>query len=482
MQVRRTADQPTLVRNGRVIESFPAERCIRWNPLPDSYHLLAELLRSPMDEYKLVVAQHALLQIEAHTTPVSDQPRVGLLLGQVCEDPETAVKYVVIRAAVPVPDESVVADGEDLTDESWVAIEHEIRRQPRQVVGWYRTRRRAEAVMSPADAMGHVGYFRHPWQSALVVSADLARPGGAFFVFEKRVGRHYCLPFYEMFETAPSRRTIEPHSVINWRNYVMDTDMPAPPDHPVPPPRPPARKTATPRGAGPVLLDLRRSVRGIVAPASVREDAHAPSADEPEPPAPTDLSSPLTVLLPTGFHTGARRHGVRALLSATGAAAVLLLAGVAIGTRGSSALGEAPAADSQDAVAASARQTPPPGPADGPPAVHTMETPVSPLPAAAAPARDEEALLRLFVERASAQREALLAFRARFTAHERVPGDCEPVRAAYRLASDAFASLSTAQRAAAARLTLDHSMRYNKLAADVGEMERDFRRSTCRYR
>ncbi len=520
------------LRNGRVLEPFPVDRCLHWNPLPDSYHLLAELLRSPLDEYKLVIAQHALVQIEAHITPVAEQPRVGLLLGQVSEDPDSGMKYVIIRAAIKVPDEGIGADGENLSDESWVTIEREMRRQTRQVVGWYRTRQRIESAMSPADSLGHVGHFRHPWQSALMVSADLARPAGAFFVFERRVGRHYCLPFYEMLDSAPSRRSLDPHSVINWRNYLLETDAPEPPELALPSlpkrKRPDAARPAR-SGPGPVLLDLQQSVRTMVGQASERARAWPgvfPPA--PESHAAPDLSSPLTVLLPSGFYDNAQRRKARSVAAVSVAALLVLVSAIALVSRGSTAS----ASDTPhvltdagtEAVHAAANQptgrsepatiVPPRRSERVSPASRTLAqpaaTPEAAVPSASRPAvtdasasdaaaadagaTDEDATrsvratggdaLAVFVGHADEMRAALRTYRARVLAYARAPepADCEPVRAAYRDASGAYVLLTTAQRAVSPRLTLDHSMRYNKLAADVGEMDREFRRSPCRIR
>lgn len=522
--------QSRQLRNGRVLEPFPADRCLHWNPLPDSYHLLAELLRSPQDEYKLVIAQHALVQIEAHITPVADRPRVGLLLGQVSEDPESGVKYVIIRAAIKVPDEGIGAEGENLTDESWLAIEREMRRQTRQVVGWYRTRQRVESAMSPADSLGHVGHFRHPWQSALMVSADLARPAGAFFVFERRVGRHYCLPFYEMLDSAPSRRSIDPHSVINWRNYLLESDAPEAPELPQPPllkrKRHDAARPAR-SGPGPVLLDLQESVRTMVGQASERARAWPVFPAEAESHAAPDLSSPLTVLLPSGFHDKAQRRKARSVAAISVAAVLVLISAIAMVSRGNTAaasdshplsvpgteaagdVADRPARVAESPIVAPPRRVERVAPTPPAPPAPTTEAVVPVAPAtsgpevsdaaasgtailadravnAAAPpiARPSGDAVAVFVAYADETRSSLRLYRARVLAYTRAPepADCEPVRVAYRDASAAYALLANAHRTAAPRLTLDHTMRYTKLAADVGEMDREFRRSLCRIR
>ena len=82
----------------RLVERFPAERVIRWNPLPDSYHLLAEMIRGPEDEYKVLVAQAALRQVDAHLRDAGGSTAVGFLLGQLYECPETGLHYTLVRS------------------------------------------------------------------------------------------------------------------------------------------------------------------------------------------------------------------------------------------------------------------------------------------------------------------------------------------------------------------------------------------------
>ena len=94
----------------RLVERFPSERVIRWNPLPDSYHLLAEMIRGPEDEYKLVVAQAALRQIDAHLHDSASATAVGFLLGQLYECPETGLHYTLVRGIERVPEAYVEVD------------------------------------------------------------------------------------------------------------------------------------------------------------------------------------------------------------------------------------------------------------------------------------------------------------------------------------------------------------------------------------
>ena len=209
----------------RLSERFPSERCIRWNPLPDSYHLLAEMVRSPHDEYKLVVAQGVLKQVDAHLHASGDRPAVGLLLGQIYDCPVTGMQYSLVRGVERLPDALVAMDGEDLSDESWRALEPEILRHGARVLGWYRSRGHVSSQLPPLDAAAHMRHFRHPWQVALLVSPDVETPRGNFFVYEARVGRVYTLPFHELLDVHPLHGIAGSRTWVRWQNYVTDADL-----------------------------------------------------------------------------------------------------------------------------------------------------------------------------------------------------------------------------------------------------------------
>ena len=183
------------------------------------------MVRSPGDEYKLVVAQAVLKQIDAHLHATTDRVAVGLLLGQIYDCPESGIQYTVVRGIERIPDALVAAEGEEITDESWRAIDPEIRRHGARVLGWYRSRGRVTSQLQPLDAAAHMKRFKHPWQTALLVSPDLEQPRGAFYVYEARVGRIYTLPFHEMLEVHPVHGVAGARTWVRWQNYVTDADL-----------------------------------------------------------------------------------------------------------------------------------------------------------------------------------------------------------------------------------------------------------------
>lgn len=463
-------------------EPIPTDRCIRWNPLPDSYHLLAELLRAPRDEYKLLVSQDTLRHIDSHLrTATEERPAAGLLLGQLYEDPNTGGRYAVVRGIARLAEGAIVAEREELTEESWKKLGEAFRGHPREPLGWYRSRSVVGARLAPGDTMGHVRYFRNPWQTALVVSPDPEHPAGSFYVYEKRVARVYALPFYELFEPHPTRGTTGQRTWVRWQNYVTDSDLNelvdqvyATVDHSH------GSQLSTERPSR-VLGPLREAVEEAWAwvraqrapqvfsarpPRGPQPDRHSldarargPHDDESSPR--QDLTAPLAVILPPGFFDSPRSAGRRAL----GAVAALLLIGITV----------AVAIVSRGGIAATsragARETPSVSESPAPESRGMMQPP--------GPTTEVLQSVPLFDAAADSLGSAIAAYRATARRYDAGTQGCDSLTAAFAAAGNTFTAVSDAHRVAEPALDVNRSMRFNKLAADVSELDRTYRRTSC---
>ena len=178
-----------------------------------------------------------------------------------------------------------------------------------------------------------------------------------------------------------------------------------------------------------------------------------------------DLNAPLAVVLPPGFYRTSRLPSRRALV-ALGLGGLLAAGGLAwVLVGGSTKKPKDPTVDQQLAT----------------PAV--MEAPREvDAPAAQAPMADDgvaaiPAVTR-FDERAALLETSLIAFRARM--RDPIGGaDCPAVRAARASVSGGFDALSAAMTEAGGGIDVERSMRFNKLGADVGELDREFARMRC---
>src|SRR5688500_5157219 len=87
-------------------DPMPTARAILWKPLPDSYHLLASMMRATEQQAVLFITQRAFLQVERHLRSAPDLELGGYLAGQLFECPRARVRYSVINTVVPFADVS----------------------------------------------------------------------------------------------------------------------------------------------------------------------------------------------------------------------------------------------------------------------------------------------------------------------------------------------------------------------------------------
>src|SRR5688572_5291018 len=85
-------------------EPLPTARAILWKPLPDSYHLLASMMRTPEEQAQLFVTQRAFLQVDRHLRSAPDLELGGFLAGHLCECPRSRTRYSVVNTVVPFAD------------------------------------------------------------------------------------------------------------------------------------------------------------------------------------------------------------------------------------------------------------------------------------------------------------------------------------------------------------------------------------------
>ncbi len=469
----------------------------------------------------------------------------GFLVGQLCTDPSTQTRYGIITTIVALPAGAVAVEQDELTDESWRVMADELSRAPRSVLGWYRTRLGLESQLAGRDADAHLALFPNPWQVCAVVDPEADAPVGAFFIFESKVHRSYAVPFHEVFEIQP-RGGGSSHSVVNWRNYspehaALPTDDLA--DDEVD--EPPVRTASTSRRSQPVALrpsqrqqsresheapaggkgtDGRRrtpsesppvvtAIKGAVSDArkwlSERPSSHraAPRDYAPEDvPVAPDLKDPLAVVLPPAFHRSARRTPSRSTIGLFAAIALFaIVSGVGFVARwGIAATRGAPPPVVRRDPAVPAPVVPAPVPDTSASATPTVREPrvavadspvaapstaAAPSSTLAAPAPPDTASpsdparpMSAFDAHSDSLEIALTLYRGAAESVAMRNPSCEAYLRWYDVATTQFVSMSDAYRLAGAGVDVERSMRFNKLASDVSDMDRDYRRSPCRRR
>lgn len=201
-------------------EPMPSARAILWKPLPDSYHLLASMMRTTEQQAHLFVTQRAFLQVERHLRSAPDLELGGFLAGQLYVCPRTNVRYSVVNTVVPFADVSGEAIGSRVTEEAFEAVRKRLDAHRLCLIGWYRNGKGLGLQLLPDDIESHLTYFDKPWQTTMLVVPDPAKSKGAFFTYDPRVSRSYCIPFYELFDTHAAEANRLGRTCVSWSTYV----------------------------------------------------------------------------------------------------------------------------------------------------------------------------------------------------------------------------------------------------------------------
>lgn len=203
---------------------LPTERAVLWKPLPDSYHLLASMMRSTEDQALLFITQRAFLQVERHLCSAPELELGGFLGGQLCECPRTHRRYSIVNTVVPLAD---VGDpiGSRVTPRAFETVQRRLAAHGLSMIGWYRNTSGLGLQLLPDDVETHLAYFNEPWQTTMLVVPNSSRPKGAFFTYDQRVGRGYCIPFYELFDEHAAESNRLARTCVGWTTYVASAPV-----------------------------------------------------------------------------------------------------------------------------------------------------------------------------------------------------------------------------------------------------------------
>jgi hypothetical protein len=300
----RDRDQRPEVTGQEILrDPMPTERAILWKPLPDSYHLLASMMRATTQQAFLFVTQRAFLQVERHLRSAPDLELGGFLAGQLFQCPRTQVRYSIINTVVPFADVGSDPLLSRVTQETHDAVKKRLDRHQLSLIGWYRNGSGLGLQLLPDDVETHVTFFDKPWQTTLLVMPDASKPKGAFFTYDARVSRSYCIPFYELFDSPNVDAKRLDRTCVTWSTYVA-----AEPVAPLPVAEkevveatvaPPRKPTPEPEPREPIdewwdaIKEPWVKLKDVAASATRREDDKAPVSESP--PAKTPVRRALKI-------------------------------------------------------------------------------------------------------------------------------------------------------------------------------------------
>ena len=199
-------------------ERLPVEQSVQWVPRKMGGSLPAI---GPL--YPIVIEQSALREIRAHVAASSTEV-AGLLVGELCECPETGRLWIKACSVVRSGDVLTEAVEPEVLDTAFAALAAQIAAEGRHVVGWYHSHDLLGVFLSERDVAVHNLRFGEPWQFALVV-INGSRPAGGVFQRTERgaLPRTIYLPFQELLETESLLPGERRRSYVEWQNYTTPT-------------------------------------------------------------------------------------------------------------------------------------------------------------------------------------------------------------------------------------------------------------------
>ena len=215
----------------------PLLRSVHWKPVP------APSREAGVGSYDVFVDQRVLRALHQHiwNAAPGESPQ-GFLVGDLCEDPDTGRRYVIVSAAVPSRFPMVEEGPEQIQGEALVAMQLEVDRRRGVMAGWYHRHREGPVELTAEDLKTHERHFPEPWQIALLFVTDHAEPaGGCFRRTRAGMAGDVPLPFFEMVSNESLLARGVRRSHMDWLNVEtvdsIDLDPPSRPE-PLPEPEP----------------------------------------------------------------------------------------------------------------------------------------------------------------------------------------------------------------------------------------------------
>lgn len=434
------------------------------------------------DELPLFVTQGALREVFRHLRSDPEQELLGFLLGNLFEDSEAGVQFLVITGALRTSHAIGESDQTQIPEEQWLGMQLELRRRRAVLVGWYHSTPFVGPHPVRIDLETHRERFPEPWQTGLVVATGGDAPTGGFFRPSPGdpTGGVY-IPFHELADDESLLPGGRKRSLIDWANY--HTDDPVEIDRAerrphIAPRRPTAERVAMPP-AGPSAAAPEPGAASATAAAPVPTlPVMIPPIPEPGEEAPEyrerRLVSPtvgvliVLALVAGGGYWMVRHHGVE---PPPNASTDLLPRSFP------SASDTVPAAAAADTTGLGA---PGGSMSAGPPSTPVVSAaPASPAPRVVPPSVPATPQIARFDSLADSTEQTIRNFHDRRTDFRLQRLTCHGLGVGYRAADDAFIALATHYRGVRDALDATRDARYRTITAAMDTVNNEFDSSKC---
>ena len=213
----------------------PLLRSVHWKPVPAPQKGAASGSYDVFIDQRVFKAIHRQLW---NATP-GEEP-LGFLVGDLCEDPDSGRRYVIVSAAVPSKFSLNEQGPDQIPGEALVAMQLDVDRRRGVLAGWYHRHPSGPVELTAEDIRTHEKHFYEPWQIALLFVTDHSQPAGACFRrTHDGLSGDLPLPFFEMVSNESLLARGVRRSNLDWINVeTVDAIESDPPSRPAPPPEP----------------------------------------------------------------------------------------------------------------------------------------------------------------------------------------------------------------------------------------------------
>jgi proteasome lid subunit RPN8/RPN11 len=192
----------------------PLLRSVHWKPTP------AASRDAAAGSYDVFIDQRAFSSVHQHLWDAGpgDEP-FGFLVGDLCEDPDTGRRYLIVSAAIPSKFPLAEEGPEQVPGEAVVAMQLEVDRRRGVLAGWYHRHESGAVELTAEDMQTHEKHFPEPWHVALLFVTDFAHPaGGCFRRTRDGLSPDTPLPFFEMVSNESLLARGVRRSHLDWIN------------------------------------------------------------------------------------------------------------------------------------------------------------------------------------------------------------------------------------------------------------------------
>lgn len=267
---------------------MPVPRAILWHP--DQ----GDPSRSRPAGYVIFVEQNALLAIQEHADATPDEGILGFLVGDLCRDPESNLRYLIIDSTVRLTQRVYGDKTAGVVGKLWRRVQDELAKSGGTLLGWYHSHPPEGLGLTPDDLETHRRHFDQPYHTAVVLARqERGAVAGFFRPGETPRTITALLPFFELVPEEVMATEGHKRSRLPWVNYVTQARV-SRGDAAAPARRDRAASSDTPRSTLEVVGQHRSRVEPeepeeleeLEVVAEAEEPALAPPLPAPLPPSP----------------------------------------------------------------------------------------------------------------------------------------------------------------------------------------------------